>query len=368
MNKVCKKIAMPVVAGIILSGCATTREEPIDGDRGFDVSVESSENRVLGSRGIIPQPYDEPQDFEVVMVDKIPADIAGPIVLPDIDTPAEDNKAGGIDEPTPEPPKEVERIKYVVKKGDSFWRVANMYGVSSKNLARINNLPLDKPLKLGITLEIPEGGKLRAVAPRKESSTPKKSSSSATKTQKSGSKAVGDYRPRGKQAIPADGKYAVQSGDSLWKVSNRFGVTSNEIREWNSLKSDKLFIGQVLVLKKGTAATPVVEKTPTPKVEEVVTPVAPVVENNSGSLNTPINPVDDKVEAAPVVQVAPVVEKVEPVADVEIVEHTVGVNETLQDIAELLMVDDLEKIKKANPGIDCNNLKAGQVIKVPVDL
>lgn len=368
MNKVCKKFAMPVVAGIILSGCATTREEPIDGDRGFDVSVESSEKRVLGSRGIIPQPYDEPQDFEVVIEKKNPTDLPGSIAIPEIEPPVDNNKVGGIVEPTVEPPKEIEQIKYVVKKGDSFWRIANMYGVSYKNLARVNNMPLDKVLAEGTVLEIPEGGKLRAVAPRKESSTPKKSPSSATKTQESGSKAVGDYRPKAKQPIPADGKYAVQSGDSLWKVSNRFGVTSNEIREWNNLKSDKLFIGQVLVLKKGTVATPVVEKTPTPKVEEVETPVAPVVENGGGSLDTPINPIEEKVEVTPIVPVAPVVENVEPVADVEIVEHTVGVNETLKDIAELLMVEDLDKIRKANPGIDCDNLKPGQVLKVPVDL
>lgn len=53
-------------------------------------------------------------------------------------------------------------------------------------------------------------------------------------------------------AIPST--YVVQSGDSLWKISQTYGVSIDTIKQLNGLSSDNLSIGQTLKLTS-TAAT-----------------------------------------------------------------------------------------------------------------
>ena len=42
--------------------------------------------------------------------------------------------------------------------------------------------------------------------------------------------------------------YSVKKGDNLTKIARRIGVTVNDIRKWNSLRNDRLSVGQKLAL------------------------------------------------------------------------------------------------------------------------
>mgnify|MGYP002508849246 CR=1 FL=1 len=63
---------------------------------------------------------------------------------------------------------------------------------------------------------------------------------------------IGDY-------VPAPGpdtgtiEYVVRAGDTLWRLSQRYGTTVAELKRLNNLTSDDLNIGQVLKIPTGQA-------------------------------------------------------------------------------------------------------------------
>jgi membrane-bound lytic murein transglycosylase D len=42
--------------------------------------------------------------------------------------------------------------------------------------------------------------------------------------------------------------YRVRSGDTLWKISNRYNVTVKQIQDWNRLSTTGIRPGQRLIL------------------------------------------------------------------------------------------------------------------------
>ena len=107
-------------------------------------------------------------------------------------------------------------ITYTVQKGDSLWSIASRYGISVNDLRKANNLFTDV-LSIGQVLIIPG------------SSNDEENGVITT--------------PSGPSTT-----YTVAKGDSLWSIANKFGVTVQELRDANMLTTDVLSIGQVLVI------------------------------------------------------------------------------------------------------------------------
>jgi LysM repeat protein len=61
--------------------------------------------------------------------------------------------------------------------------------------------------------------------------------------------------------------YTVQKGDSLSKISAKYQTTISDLKSWNNLKSDMIFVNQIL--KVATAAEPAVN-TPSPTTSEYI--------------------------------------------------------------------------------------------------
>ena len=68
--------------------------------------------------------------------------------------------------------------------------------------------------------------------------------------------------------------YTVSVGDTLWAISRKFGVTITQLKSWNNLSSDMIYVGQKLSIQTGTGNTAV---TPTPS--------TPGVSNNPTTSN-----------------------------------------------------------------------------------
>jgi len=95
---------------------------------------------------------------------------------------------------------------YTVKSGDTLWKIANANNISVDELKKANNLTTNS-LTIGQLLKIP-------------SNTIEQPSS--------------------------EGTYTVKSGDSLYKIANQFQTTVTKLKQLNNLSSDNLSIGQIL--------------------------------------------------------------------------------------------------------------------------
>ena len=76
--------------------------------------------------------------------------------------------------------------------------------------------------------------------------------------------------------------YTVSVGDTLWAISRKFGVTITQLKSWNNLSSDMIYVGQKLSIQTGTGntavtptpSTPVVSNKPTTSNDQTYTVVA----------------------------------------------------------------------------------------------
>lgn len=122
--------------------------------------------------------------------------------------------------------------------------------------------------------------------------------------------------------------HKVRSGQSIWTIANYYGVTGAQIRQWNRLKSNYLYKGQVLKIYT-KLNSPAVE-TPAPDVKP--------------STPTPTKPkTDNKPKTTPVY-------------------HKVKSGETLFGIAQKYHTT-VAEIKRIN-NLRSNNIKIGQVLRI----
>lgn len=153
----------------------------------------------------------------------------------------------------------VSAATHVVQKGDSLWSISQNYGTSVQQLKALNNLNGDL-IYPNQALHI----------------------SAEEKTENQ------------------DQIYRVVKGDSLWKISNKYGVSVPDLKAWNNLASDIIHPGQSLAVKKGAAAAP--------------EPKQAVQQNNPAPQPPAANSSPVQKEAQPAAKPAPVQKEAQPAA------------------------------------------------------
>lgn len=129
-------------------------------------------------------------------------------------------------------------VHHTVRSGENPWTIARKYGVSSRDLMRANGIHNQRGLKVGTRLVIP-GRTAPQQTVRVESGRPKAS----------------DKSRAAKTTQPAQRRHTVRSGENLWTIAQRYGVSHRLLQQTNHIRDHRsLKIGQKLVIPTSDAA------------------------------------------------------------------------------------------------------------------
>ena len=126
---------------------------------------------------------------------------------------------------------------YTVQAGDSYWRIANKYGISISELQRLNGTS-NYFLYPGQSIKVPGGGaaaETLAPTPAPVSQTPAPAESPAPAAAASNASQA------------SGGSYTVQAGDTLYSIARRNGVDVYKLIA-NNGGSHFIQVGQVISL------------------------------------------------------------------------------------------------------------------------
>ena len=194
---------------------------------------------------------------------------------------------------------------YIVRPGDTVWRIAMNHRVSPGEIIQLNGLKSDT-VTTGQTLKIPAKGAIQP-PPSVAVSTSTKSNSSATPKSSPG------------------GSHTIQSGETFSQIAQKYGLSQNALKQANpKVNPNVIVVGAKLNLPSGTTAkTTAPVSTPTPS--NATPPVATTSDTQR---------------------------------------HTVRSGDTLSSIASTYRVS-TASIQRSNTLVNPDRLKIGQVITIP---
>ena len=127
--------------------------------------------------------------------------------------------------------------RHVVKQGETLYSISRLYAVTVNDITTWNQLG-DAPIKIGQELIIAE-----------PLTIPAETAAQPTAAEEPATPASNDI-------------HTVVAGESLFQLSRKYGVTVNELREWNNLPGNALSIGQQLHVAAPASKTETVTEAP----------------------------------------------------------------------------------------------------------
>jgi membrane-bound lytic murein transglycosylase D len=139
---------------------------------------------------------------------------------------------------------------HIVQSGETLWKISQKYGIKLSSLKSKNRIRKDSDLKVGMVLNLQDprkrGEEIEIV--RVPALTPPRTvvaeSSTVTETQVKPT-------PEATQRSEAPSKvpHTVSSGETLFAISKKYGISVDELKSWNGIGSQNIIsIGQKLVI------------------------------------------------------------------------------------------------------------------------
>lgn len=131
---------------------------------------------------------------------------------------------------------------YTVRSGDSLWSISQRYNVSINQIKALNNLRSDM-IYVGQKLKVSQGSSTPAPAPT--------------------AKPTPANHPSTTPTVVSNKTIRVVSGNTLSGLAYQYKTTVAQLKAWNNLRSDMIYVGQTLIVSKTASSTPS-RPTPTP--------------------------------------------------------------------------------------------------------
>lgn len=128
---------------------------------------------------------------------------------------------------------------YTVQKGDNLSSIAKKYDVSVTDIKQWNKLQ-SNAVALGKSLKIKSN--------ENTSKLSKDIKATHEIIKKPTEEAIASVDNQEKNEIEVE--YSVKSGDNLGSIAQKFGITLQELKEWNNLSTNNLALGKTLIVSK----------------------------------------------------------------------------------------------------------------------
>ncbi|WP_255066087.1 LysM peptidoglycan-binding domain-containing protein [Lacihabitans sp. LS3-19] len=140
-----------------------------------------------------------------------------------------------------ETPKAVNTL-HRVQRGETLFSIAKKYGLTVDQLRKLNGMSSSDALRADQLLTVKKGGNATTYEEVKTTPTTVKRDEEQTKT-----------APIVKENNTSSAKFhTVGSGETLYSISKKYGVTVSQIKAWNDLSSNSISLGEKLKVSAGS--------------------------------------------------------------------------------------------------------------------
>ncbi|MEB2776328.1 LysM peptidoglycan-binding domain-containing protein [Algoriphagus sp. D3-2-R+10] len=140
---------------------------------------------------------------------------------------------------------------HIVRPGETLWSISQKYGIKLSALKSKNRIRKDNDLKAGMVLNLQEHRKRGEDIPVVKITNPaptRQAVATASPAQSNNQPAVNSTQTNTTSST-SETTHTVASGDTLFNISKRYGVTVNQLKNWNNIGTQNIIsIGQKLVI------------------------------------------------------------------------------------------------------------------------